>query len=136
MADVKNTVDLQKAWDLIGAKIGVYATQCASNAEAQAKDEAPWTDRTGDARKNLKGFVITPDNNGTVRIDTGSGKNGVGGEANVAEGYGFLLSHRVSYGKWLETANNGKYAVLEPVGKNWQKTFQAGVQKILAGGNP
>jgi len=63
----------------------------AVEAEQTAKANAPWKDQTGDARKKLKGIVI--DEDGTL---------------------GIALRHRVEYGKWLETANNGKYAILKP----------------------
>jgi hypothetical protein len=64
----------------------------AVKAEQYAKEEAKWKDRTGDARKLLKG------------------------EAYYRPGVdmGIILAHGVEYGQWLETANDGKYAILKP----------------------
>jgi len=58
----------------------------AAEAEQAAKANAPWVDRTGDARELLKGKVI-----------------------DEKDAVGFQLMHRVEYGKHLETANSGKY---------------------------
>ena len=63
----------------------------AAEAEQIAKENAPWTDRTGDARKLLRGTVI----------DDG-------------KALGFQLAHRVEYGKWLERDGDGKYSILKP----------------------
>jgi len=63
----------------------------AAEAEQTAKANAAWTDRTGDARRLIKGVVL----------DTG-------------DTIGIALVHRVEYGKWLERDGNGKYAVLYP----------------------
>jgi len=63
----------------------------AYNAAELAKDNAPWQDRSGNARRMLKGFTIKTQN--TV---------------------GFGVAHRVEYGEYLEMANDGKYAILYP----------------------
>jgi hypothetical protein len=63
----------------------------AAEAEQIAKENAPWTDQTGDARKKLKGKVI----------DDG-------------EALGFELLHRVEYGPYLERDGDGEYSILKP----------------------
>lgn len=63
----------------------------AKRVEAQAKENAPWLDRTGHARKGLKG---------TAELE---------GEDIVLR-----LSHSVDYGLYLELAHGGKYAILRP----------------------
>jgi hypothetical protein len=68
-----------------------FSAKYAALAEQTAKDNAPWKDRTGDARRLLNGKVI----------DDG-------------EAIGIQLIHRVEYGKFLETANSGKNAILKP----------------------
>jgi hypothetical protein len=60
-------------------------------ATAHMKNYAPWTDRTGNARSGLH-----------AQEHFGP---------NVAE---LVLAHSVSYGIWLETRWNGRYAVLWP----------------------
>ena len=82
----------------------------AAEAEQRAKVNAPWTDRTGDARKLLKGEVI----------DDG-------------EVLGVRLMHRVEYGKQLETAHDGKYAILKPTIEGLRSDFFATARKFFGG---
>jgi hypothetical protein len=63
----------------------------ALKMEAWAKDNAEWTDRTGDARKWLKG---------TAHWENASEL--------VAS-----ISHTMEYGVWLELAHDRKFAILE-----------------------
>jgi len=89
-------------------------TMCAkyaAEAEQTAKENAPWTDRTGDARKLLKGEVI----------DDG-------------DSLGFRLLHRVEYGKHLETANSGKYAILKPTIEGLRSDFFSAARNFFGGG--
>jgi len=70
---------------------GVSATVdfVAGGAEGQLKTQAPWTDRTGAARSGL--------------------------HASTDHGYRawtIVLAHAVNYGIWLETIQNGQYAVI------------------------
>ena len=57
--------------------------------EAYAKGNAPWTDRTGNARQTL------------FSIDELAGQ--------IVTLY---LSHGMPYGKWLELCNAGRYAIV------------------------
>ena len=59
--------------------------------EGYAKDEAPWTDRTGNARQSL--FTAVEVAEDVVNL---------------------YLSHHVEYGFWLEFAMAGKYAIIWP----------------------
>lgn len=63
----------------------------ATKMETWAKENARWTDRTGNARQSLKGRSYWEDANHIVA----------------------QLSHGVDYGIWLELANQKKYAILE-----------------------
>ena len=58
---------------------------------AAAQADAPWEDRTGDARNQLHTEVEI--NNGEVNL---------------------YLGHGVEYGFWLETIQNGNFAVIMP----------------------
>lgn len=71
--------------------IRMYAESQAKNLEGYAKEHRPWTDRTGDARKRLTGYVST-----------------------IPNGYRINLAHGVDYGVFLELAMEKKYAILEP----------------------
>jgi hypothetical protein len=87
--------------------IDAVATYFAGVFEAYAKANAPWTDRTGNARQSLYAF--------TQRL----------GQDVVA----LYLAHGVDYGIYLEVANEGRYAVVWP-------TIQAhltAIAQMLAG---
>ena len=65
-------------------EVGVFGT-------AYAKTTAPWHDNTGAARAGL-------------HADT----------SNEGSRWELVLAHAVSYGIWLEVANNGKYQIILP----------------------
>ena len=67
--------------------------RAAEAAEAFMKANAPWTDRTGQARAGLHAEVIASDN--TFVLSMGHGQN-------------------VEYGIWLETRFNGRFAIVIP----------------------
>ncbi len=63
----------------------------AAQAEAYMRTHAPWTDRTAIARGSLS---ATPEAHGrSLRL---------------------RLAHGVPYGFWLEVANDGRYAIIQP----------------------
>lgn len=64
--------------------------QFAPQIEARGRTEASWTDRTGNARRGLRSFVVTgPD--GKVYI---------------------YFTHQVEYGVHLELLHQGRYAII------------------------
>lgn len=63
----------------------------AEEMENYAKQNAPWTDRTGDARERLHATVEETGPIGTI-----------------------VLSHGVEYGLWLELDHGGRYAIIAP----------------------
>lgn len=63
----------------------------AGHAEAEMKQNAPWTDRTGNARNGLH-----------AGVEVGQDK------------FTFYLSHGVEYGVFLELAHGGNYAIVRP----------------------
>lgn len=63
--------------------------------ENYAKQNAPWTDRTGAARQGL-------------RVETSVDDAGSAGHTGRIS-----LIHGVSYGIWLELAHGGKYAIIQ-----------------------
>ena len=62
-------------------------------SEAYARQNAPWTDRTGNARSGLTG-------QGTIE-----------GSARGAR-YEINLFHRAPYGIWLETRHDGRFSII------------------------
>jgi hypothetical protein len=83
-------------------KAGMFALleNWAGTLEGYAKEYAPWTDRTANARQGL---------NAGAEEDNGK--------------YTLYLSHGVEYGVWLETAHGGNYAIIQP-------TFDAHMSRI------
>jgi len=106
-----NKTDVQAATGRLLARFrDTVCKKYAAESEQIAKEIAPWTDRTGDARKLLKGEVI--DDGDTL---------------------GFRLMHRVEYGKHLETANSGKYAILKPVIEAQRQFFFDAAHQFFGG---
>lgn len=71
------------------AALRVLAEQGAKKLESNAKNNARWTDRTGNARGRLNGRT-EPINNGQ-RI---------------------ILAHGVDYGIWLELAHEKRFSII------------------------
>lgn len=82
----------------------------ASNMEAWAKTNAPWTDQTGHARNFIKQNVKWV-NTDTLMIS---------------------LSHHVNYGIYLELCNEGKYAILEKAIAEFAPQFVDGWKEIIS----
>lgn len=68
----------------------IIADTAVKSMERYAKNNARWTDRTGNARQRLKGSTRWEE------------------QALIA-----AISHNVDYGMWLELCNEKKYAILE-----------------------
>lgn len=85
------------------AMIGLYADTEAKRMEGEAKDQAPWVDRTSNARNSIQG------NFGWI------GKRAV-----------ITLSGNMDYSKWLELAHEKRFAILVP-------TIQRNAPEILKG---
>ena len=78
--------------------------------EQWAKDNAPWTDRTGAARAGLH---VTVDKSGPLaQITLAHGDN-------------------VPYGVWLEIANGGKYAIIALAIDVWAPIIWRDMQRII-----
>ena len=84
---------VERYGDRVLTAVAAVAQRVATQMQNQAKADAPWTDRTGNARTGLFG---------TSEADFG---------AKVVTIY---LSHgaTISYGVWLELAASGKWGVI------------------------
>lgn len=86
---------VQKRLQVYGRAVEERARQIVDNnfiqAEGYAKEKAPWTDRTGDARRSIQSADLS--------------QPGM---------LSFWLYIGVEYGVWLELANQGKYRILLP----------------------
>jgi hypothetical protein len=83
-----NIAKLDRDMELgVAAAVDFQATQ----TEFFMRSNAPWTDRTGNARSGLH---------------TATSKQG--------HRFSILLAHTASYGIWLEVRFSGRYAIIEP----------------------
>jgi hypothetical protein len=96
---VKPPEGLARAIEMYGDRVLVAVTavagRIATAMQNDARSGAPWTDRTGNARTGLFGTA----------------------ERDVARKLVVIyLSHGadIDYGKWLELAHGGKYAIIMP----------------------
>ncbi len=69
----------------------VLAKNWAGQLERRAKQNAPWTDRTSNARNGLFGSTAVEGNQVFIRV-----------------------AHSMEYGVFLELANDGRFAILKP----------------------
>lgn len=90
------------------AIIEMYVKTQAKSLESYAKENRPWTDRTGHARQRLTGYVTT-----------------------IPKGYRINLAHGVDYGIWLELAMEKRYAILEPTIRLKGKEVVNGMRNLL-----
>lgn len=81
----------------------------APEVENHAKVNAPWTDRTANARNGLAAQSFTT----------------VGGS------HGIVLYHQVPYGIWLEVKRSGEYAIIMPTIRHMGPVVMAGLVKLL-----
>lgn len=88
--------------------LNLYATNAALKLQNYARDNAPWTDRTGHARQRLTGTA-----------------------SRINNGYRITLAHGVDYGKWLELAHEKKYAIIQPTILVNSNEVIAGLNKLL-----
>jgi hypothetical protein len=73
------------------AEVQSHALEMAQEILDYAQANAPWEDRTGDARRLLD--VDVSEDAGTIIIQ---------------------LYHQVDYGLWLEVIQNGRFAIIMP----------------------
>lgn len=85
------------------------AAYFAPQIEAAAKTDAPWTDRTGNARQGLTGLAQDIS------------------ETAVA----IYLYHKMDYGKWLEVRWSGRYAVILPTLERFYEPIMRHLQAVL-----
>lgn len=89
----------------------------APRIEGAMKTNAPWTDRTSNARNGLRAQAVKDDD----------------GE------YTILCTHSVEYGIYLETSNDAKYAIIMPTITSMGPRVMAtltGILDRLRGGGP
>lgn len=88
--------------------IKMFAQEGAKKFENYAKNNRPWTDRTGHARQRLVGWVEMFSDK--VRIHIG---------------------HGVDYGVYLELAHEKRYAILQPTVNALSKEILEGFKELM-----
>ena len=89
--DTSLAIGLAEADTKVVSQMEEVMLEVAKRSLEYAKANAPWTDRTGDARAGLD---VAVDNDGTSIT--------------------MQLYHTVDYGLWLEVIQNGRFAILMP----------------------
>lgn len=84
------------------------AQSMAPEVENYMKINAPWTDRTSNARNGLAARAYRS-----------------------GDEIGIVLFHQVPYGIWLETRFGGKYAIIEPTIEAMSPKVMARFERIL-----
>lgn len=94
----------------INSGVAQSVREIADEMEAYAKENAPWEDRSGDARSGLKAVAV---------VDQARGS------------YSIFLGYDVSYGIYLETVNGGTYAIVLPTVQRFAPELQARVRQRI-----
>lgn len=105
---VKNTVKAAPIIAKLRAAVGVYANTAAKKMEADAKNSAKWTDRTGNARNSI-----------------------IGDSSWVGYTCRIRLSGNVSYFVYLELAMQKRWAILVPTMEANAPSIVSGIGKLL-----
>lgn len=90
------------------AVLNLHGDTVSKDMESYAKSNRPWTDRTGEARKRLKGNKKNMGN--VIRCE---------------------ISHGVDYGIFLEMYNERRFAILDPTIKVIGPKAVNGLDKIF-----
>lgn len=89
--------------------VEMYADTKGQQMQAYAKENRPWVDRTGDAKKRIRYSISNPTKN-TVRI---------------------TLAHGVEYGIWLELAHERRYGIVVPTVEKFGPEVMKGFKGLL-----
>lgn len=100
----------------------------------EARLEAPWEDRTANARGGIffavDGFGLTP-LTGEVTPEAKSEMSDVAMESGDANTLIITLGHTVFYGKYLETSNGGRYAIIMSTIEKNLSSLERMIQDVL-----
>lgn len=105
-AEVKRRME-QYGRDVHRAVVSL-AERWAIDIESHAKEYAPWTDRTANARQSL--YTLVHPESGKVTI---------------------YLSHGMPYGVWLELKNQGRYAIIMPTLEFYYFQIEESMRRLL-----
>jgi len=105
----------------------------AVTLENDAKVNAPWRDRTGNARQTLAGYAVRVPQSGSVQaVFVSDGERLLPWTYDPGRGgIALILRHGMSYGKQLELARQGRFAIVGPT-LDWARPqIWSSVQRML-----
>lgn len=105
---MKNTFDADKVRSKVRTALELYADTAAKKMEGDAKDNAPWTDRTSNARNTIQGSRGWENDKLII-----------------------ALSGNVNYFYYLEMCHEKKWAILKPTVDKWAPKVLSGYQKLV-----
>lgn len=110
------------------------ATYWGQSVQDQARQDATWEDRTGNARGGLffavDGFGLQP-LTGEVTPESKSEMSDVAVESGNTNMLIITLGHTVFYGKFLELSNGGKHAVIMSTLEQNLNDLERSIQQIF-----
>lgn len=116
------------------AAVGVYCDSVGNKMAGQAKKDANWIDRTGNARQSIQGGFKWPNQEKCAAYVAGNMEyspylelthaKGTSGDGEVGMEVGPSFAQ-------LELGNEGKYAVLRPTVRKLTPEFVAGMANLL-----
>lgn len=105
---------------LVNKAVEDLALVYAEAIQTEARNNAPWTDQTSNARQTLRAYI---------------NKKAPAGYPNphqmARDTVVLYLSHGMDYGKWLEIANGGKYSIIMPTLERYYPQVMASVKRIF-----
>jgi hypothetical protein len=106
--------DIAKELEVWGVRMQIavktLAAYFAQKLQDEARQNAPWEDRTGNARSGLMGF-----------------------SEDLARDFVLIyLTHSMFYGKYLEYSNGGKYAIIMPTIERNLPEIERQLKRLLA----
>lgn len=110
------------AMDQIIGKVMEYE---ANEAQNFMRQNAPWTDRTANARQGLFARYV---NGG----DSGSGRDAGGRFTSGGTRHMIVLYHTMPYGFWLEVKHAGKYQIIMPATAECGRQVMGSLDKAFA----
>lgn len=102
--------NIQKMAPIVHTRLAKVCEYQAQRGQNYMRNNAPWTDRTANARGGLFGKSF----------------------ASVTE-YTIVFYHTMPYGIWLETRWNGKYRIIDPTLQSVGKDTMGMFSRVLSG---
>jgi len=116
--------------------IQAVANYWGQSIQDEARQNANWEDRTGNARGGLffavDGFGLSP-LTGEVTPEAKSEMSDVAVESGDKDTLIITLAHTVFYGKYLELSNGGRYAIIMSTIESNLPSLERQLQEVFKG---